>query len=133
MLKKNIGVKIMVVVVLMLSISLSYMAGAKASGAWQGSAKEKAAIDIEAIANSKYVELVENFETTMQQAVDQEVANVVNDKRVLIEQALEDYFTSKLDALSESAPFLEVKEELDQLAEAKISYYQQILDTVFGY
>lgn len=133
MLKKNIGVKIMVVVVLMLSISLSYMAGAKASGSWQGSAKEKAAIDIEAIANSKYVELVENFETTMQQAVDQEVANVVNDKRVLIEQALEDYFTSKLDALSESAPFLEVKEELDQLAEAKISYYQQILDTVFGY
>lgn len=133
MLKKNIGVKIMVVVVLMLSISLSYMAGAKASGAWQGSAKEKAAIDIEAIANSKYVELVTDFETTMQQAVDQEVANVVNDKRVLIEQALEDYFTSKLDALSESAPFLEVKEELDQLAEAKISYYQQILDTVFGY
>ncbi len=133
MLKKNIGVKIMVVVVLMLSISLSYMAGAKASGAWQGSAKEKAALDIEAIANGKYVELVENFETTMQQAVDQEVANVVNDKRVLIEQALEDYFTSKLDALSESAPFLEVKEELDQLAETKISYYQQILDTVFGY
>ncbi len=34
---------------------------------------------------------------------------------------------------SESTPFLEVKEELDQLAEAKISYYQQILDTVFGY
>ena len=69
MLKKKVGVKILVVVVLMLSISLSYMAGAKASGAWQGSAKEKAAIDIEAIANSKYVELVTDFETTMQQAV----------------------------------------------------------------
>jgi len=133
MLNKKVGVKIMVILVVLLSISLSYMAGAKASGAWQGSAKEKAALDIEAIANSKYVELVTDFETTMQQAVDQEVANVVNDKSVLIEQALEDYFTSKLDALSESAPFLEVKEELDQLAEAKISYYQQILDTVFGY
>lgn len=133
MLKKNIGVKIMVVVVLMLSISLSYMAGTMASGQWQGSAKEKAATDIEAIANSKYVELVTDFEAKMQQAVDNEIENVVTDKRAVIEQALEDYFTSKLDALSESAPFLEIKEELDQLAEAKISYYQQILDMVFGY
>ena len=131
--RKKVGTKVLVVLVLILSFSLSYMAGIKASGTWHGLAKEKAAVDLEAIANGKYVELVENFETTMQQAVDQEVANVVNDKRVLIEQALEDYFTSKLDALSESAPFLEVKEELDQLAEAKISYYQQILDTVFGY
>ena len=118
---------------LVLCLLMSFYVGTKASGAWQGSAKEKAAIDIEAIANSKYVELVTDFEITMQQAVENEVANVVTDKSVVIEQALEDYFASKLDSLSESAPFLEVKAELDQLTDTKISYYQQILDGLFGY
>ena len=125
--------RLLLSVLLTLCLLLSFYVGTKASGQWQGLAKQKAATDIEAIANSKYVELVTDFETTMQQAVDNEIANVVTDKRAVIEQALEAYFEGKLDELSESEPFLAVKSELDQLTDAKIAYYKEILDGLFGY
>ena len=133
MLNKKVGVKILVVLAVLLSISLSYMVGTMASGQWQGNAKEKAAIDLEAVANSKYQSLVDGFADTMQQAVDNEISNVVIGNSTVIEQTLDAYFAGKLDSLADSEPFQAVKTELDELTNTKISYYQQILDGLFGY
>lgn len=135
MLKRKAIIRVLAVLVVVAGLSGSFLIGTKVAGegAWQGSAKEKAIADIYAIANEKYVELVTDFDATMQQAVGNEITNVVSDKQATIEQALEAYFSQKLDSLKDSEPFQQVKTELDNATETQITYYQQILDGLFGY